>query len=129
MAPKHLQCPVRLTLAARDGFPGMSKHFFHVQQPRPLHVDVGWDRPLGHFYLNITDPAVPTEAPEGAENIYISMDDPSTYPRSRGPLRGGLSLAELQQRLAQFDITLPPGLLDALVSDQATNAGNTITHW
>lgn len=105
----------------------MSKHFFRAtSEAKDLHVDVGWDRPLRHYYLNI-ERASPPEDEDLL--LYASLYDTHTYAPSRANFMGGLTLQEVQERFARFHITPPDGLLAALEDDAYTNAGNAITHW
>lgn len=106
---------------------GMSKHFYRAQQAaRTLQVDVGWDRPCQHFYLNIED----AQAPEDQEPLlYAPLYDDRTYGEGRGVLRGGLDVDEVRERLAEFGITPPDGLLEALNNDARLNVGNAGRHW
>lgn len=101
----------------------MTKHLFRPAPNRA--VDLGWDRPCGHFYLNITDPT----QPEDEDQVYISLYDNTLYDRARGPFMAGLTLDELQRKLEAFDIPLPDGLLEHLQEDQRLNRGNDRTPW
>lgn len=106
----------------------MSKHLFSATVPGlpPLSVEVGWDRPCRHFYLNVTAP----ELPEDEDQIYISLADPRTFDKSRPfELQGGLSLEEVEARFEELCISPPEGLLAALVDDQTRNAVNERRCW
>lgn len=106
----------------------MSKHFFNASVPGlpPLSVDVGWDRPCRHFYLNVEAPGLP----EAQTQVYVSMYDPRTFGSDRPfHLRGGLSLEEVRAKFEELGISAPEGLLLALESDQARNAGNETRRW
>ncbi|MFC3605977.1 hypothetical protein [Deinococcus soli (ex Cha et al. 2016)] len=106
----------------------MTKHFFSAELPdrQPVSVDVGWDRPLQVFYMNVTAPLLP----EDDQDVYVSLYDPRVYAEGRpGALRGGLSLEEVGERLTELGITPPVGLLEALKVDREANVGNAVRHW
>lgn len=108
----------------------MTKHFFthpgNEQEPRTLNVDAGYDRPCGHFYLNVEDGQAQDE---DEEQVYISMYDPKLFTRERGAFMGGLTLDELKAKFTELHITPPAGLLEVLNEDARLGRGNAVRHW
>lgn len=67
-----------------------------------LTLTYGWDAPLQYFYLTVE---------RGEQLLYSNLDDPEAQSGSFG---GGLTLHQLQARLAEQGVTLTPNDLDAL---------------
>lgn len=100
---------------------GMSRHM-HVT-PSGLRIVAGWDRPLGHHFLEVYDDRV-TPGEEG-HVVYHTMHDVSLMDRGRPRhLFGGLSLEELDAKLAEHSLTLPAAMRAQLEADARVNAGN-----
>ncbi|MPY67979.1 hypothetical protein F8S09_15060 [Deinococcus sp. SDU3-2] len=112
-----------MPLAASGSPPRMSKHFFRteIDGQKPL-VDAGWDRPLGHHYLNIER----EDASEEDALLYSSLTDRALYNPERGRLMAGLTVEELAAKLTEHGITPPDGFLTALEEDARKNVGNAI---
>ncbi|MDL2342861.1 hypothetical protein QOL99_01730 [Deinococcus sp. MIMF12] len=105
----------------------MSKHFFRTHvNGQQLLVDAGWDRPLGHHYLNIERENAPEE--EDAL-LYSSLYDRTLFSPERGRLMAGLTTEELAAKLTEHGIRPPDGFLQALEDDARKNVGNAIRHW
>ena len=83
-----------------------------------LRVQTGWDRPLQYFYLVIErhDPVL------GRTLVYCNLDDHQSA-------TGGLTLTQIEARLAERNVPVPAGLMDALQEDQAVNRGNHHVDW
>lgn len=116
-----------MPLAASGTPSSMSKHFFRTEiDGQKLLVDAGWDRPLGHHYLNIEREDAPQE--EHAL-LYSSLYDRTLFAPERGRLMAGLTVEELAAKLTAHGITPPDGFLEALEDDARNNVGNAIRHW
>lgn len=99
----------------------MSRHM-HVT-PSGLRIVAGWDRPLGHHFLEVYDDRVNPE--EEGHVVYHTMHDLTLMDRARPrPLFGGLSLEELDAKLAALSLTLPDAMRAQLEADARLNAGN-----
>ncbi len=105
----------------------MSRHHFFVDRadPSPLSVVVGWDRPCAHYFVNVTDP----DLPEDVGLVYSSSSDVALFRGRIGLAFGGLSLEELQGKLAELNLPAPKGLLDRLAFEAAVNVGNHVQAW
>lgn len=107
----------------------MTKHLTTLttegEVSRTLHIDAGWDRPCGHFYLNVEDLA----APEGERLVYASIYDPALFAAGRGSFFGGLTLEELTSKAQALGLTLPPAMVDAMNEDARLDRGNAVTIW
>lgn len=119
----------------------MTLHYFCAQQDgRPLYIEVGWDRPLNYFFLRV-------EYTDTHEVLYESVDDlallaqgrvmaPLTQQAGRDNLMlteprpyGGMTHAELADKLEALRIQPPDGLLTMLKAEQAENAAPRCTVW
>lgn len=111
------------------GSGGMSKHFFRGVMAGGVRVlvDAGWDRPLGYHYLNVERLDVGMESEERL--VYASLYDPELFGRERGQLRGGMSVAEVEAKLAALGVVVPAGMVEALREDQRLNVGNAVREW
>lgn len=122
----------------------MSRHFFETEvQGKRANVQVGYDRPLGHMYLNVTDmdaspPLLRASSqsesalggPEDEDEIYISMYDRNLLKPERGfRLYGGMTMQELKDKLTELAIQLPEGLQAALEEDLQVQRGNLDRQW
>jgi hypothetical protein len=92
----------------------MSQHHFKTLDPQGqrLTLLVGWDRPLGAFFLVVHNDT-------RDESVYCNLDDEDADG----------SLAYFEARIEELGITLPLGMLDALRQDQQENAGNKTVDW
>lgn len=101
----------------------MSRHTHRTtRQDRPHLIIAGWDRPLGHFFLDVLDLAQPQEDPQ--HTVYRTMEDLSLMDPSRGTFWMGLREDELLAKVAELDLCLPDVMLAQLREDARSNAGN-----
>ncbi|MBZ9753346.1 hypothetical protein K7W42_21150 [Deinococcus sp. HMF7604] len=73
-----------------------------VLQQGDLTLSYGWDAPLQYFYLTVE---------RDDELEYCNLDDPQA---TAGPYGGGLTLMQLQTKLAGFGLVLSTADLDTL---------------
>lgn len=64
-----------------------------------LSADFGWDAPLQYYYLTVS---------RGEHTLYSNLDDPEAV---TGTFGGGLSLTQLQARLATHGFTVELDIL------------------
>ncbi|MDR3481307.1 MAG: hypothetical protein P4L91_11425 [Burkholderiaceae bacterium] len=94
----------------------MSQHYFEtVYQNRPIEVLMGWDKPAQGYYM-----VIEWSDEDDDEQIYLytHLDDedlPDSYAKTIAPFLG---------RLAVLGITIPSGMLQAVLADGASNVGN-----
>ncbi|MDZ7855761.1 hypothetical protein [Sphaerotilus sp.] len=94
----------------------MSRH--HVQSEfdsHPVVVVAGYDRPTKEFFLQVLPDDGDTEGEEVV--LYSSLHEPQRDWRDPDTLH--VVVAELR-------LSLPPGMLDAVSNDRASNTGNRI---
>lgn len=105
----------------------MSRHDYQVARGgrEPLLVTAGWDRPCGHFFLQVLDP----ERPGEREVLYDSSLDLALYAGQVGAAFGGLSFAELTGKLRELALPSPAGLLETLAREAEGNVGNHQQRW
>ena len=96
----------------------MSQHYYPTfYQERPILITIGWDRPLGYFFMTIEDEG---KRGRGEEDyiIYSNLDekkDIMAYPTS---------LHHYQSILKKLDIHFPAHTLHEVYSDALENVGN-----
>jgi len=91
----------------------MSQHYFSTQhQGEAVTVLLGWDRPLGHFFMVVErdDPQ-----PDQEDYLYINLDEPNAFE---------LDLDFFQAKLEELGISVPPGMFEQVYLDQVFAAGN-----
>lgn len=94
----------------------MSRHHVHAEcAGRPVVVVAGYDRPTKELFLQVLADDGDTRAEEVV--VYSSLHDPQ---------RDWRAFETLNEVVTELGLKLPPGLLDAVVRDQAVNAGNRI---
>lgn len=106
----------------------MTKHLFTTTTPsgERRHIDTGYDRMCGHFFLLVSDPA----QTDDDRLIYFTSYDPRFLDRNRkGSAFGGATLDELKTCFEEQGITPPEGLFEKLRDDELFQRGNEITHW
>lgn len=101
----------------------MSQHRFNtMRNSLPISVMIGWDRPLGYFFLVI----------EGEDQFPELKEDDDEDDEFDGTIYSTLfeerpfstSLEDIKQKLLQFDITIPEAMFEQAQSDRASNVGN-----
>lgn len=94
----------------------MSRHHVHTEfDGRRVVVVAGFDRPTKELFLQVLPDDGDTQDDEVI--LYTSLHEPQ---------RDWRDLDTLNEVVAELGLSLPPGLLDAVRSDQASNAGNRI---
>lgn len=93
----------------------MSQHYFNTSTPdgRPVTVLLGWDRPLGQYFLVVELEQDGEEVND--EYLYSNLDDPQAW---RQPLE------YYREKLEQLGIQVPASMLQEAYWDQEFNVGN-----
>ncbi len=90
----------------------MSQHFFKTQHNgKEVVVLIGFDRPLGHVFMVISD------APEQDEPIYSNLFQPEPF---------SLSLMDYRSVLSELGISVPESMFEQVELDQALDIGNRV---
>lgn len=88
----------------------MSQHQFHTQHNgKPVVVQLGFDRPLGHFHLVVLDPANPDDP------VYTNLDEEDAF---------GRSLDDYRNVLADLGISVPESMFEQTELDGGQRRGN-----
>ena len=91
----------------------MSQHFFERTIDGQLrHVQIGWDKPLQHFYCNI----IGIDGPDGI--LYSNLFEFEKR-----------SLDYYVDKCKDFGIELPEGLYEEVLTDQQNNVVNRVEWW
>ncbi|MDD5388953.1 MAG: hypothetical protein PHD37_06390 [Gallionellaceae bacterium] len=101
----------------------MSQHYFNSKyQDRPVKVILGWDRPLGYFFLVIEfvddEQSEPSDAADAVENeglLYSNLNDRDAWQKP---------LSYYRDKLSQFGIAVPEAMFTESLRDEALNVGN-----
>lgn len=91
----------------------MSQHYFSTRhQGDAVTVLLGWDRPLGHFFMVVErdDPR-----PDQEDYLYVNLDDPRAFE---------LNLDFFQAKLTELGISVPPEMFEQVYLDQVFSTGN-----
>jgi len=75
-----------------------------------MRVVLGWDRPIGHFFMVI---AIPEQEEE--EFLYSNLDELDPF---------GLDLAYYKAKLDELGIQAPPGIFEQIARDKEMRVGN-----
>ena len=91
----------------------MSQHYFSTShEGGPVTVLLGWDRPLGHFFMVIEKPPVE----EGdSQYLYSNLNEKNAFNRD---------LAYYKSKLAEFGLSVPAAMFEQIEKDQSLNVGN-----
>jgi hypothetical protein len=107
----------------------MSQHYFHTttESGQPVCVTLGWDRPLGHFFMEVEQLRTPTAEPSTPPAFDADEDD----------LGGGLLYSNLQERdaftkslddyrakLKELGIAVPDAMFVEVAWDEMLRVGN-----
>lgn len=100
----------------------MSQHFYEYEnEAGRKFIMAGWNKPLGYFFLVITDQTNCDEDLDGI--IYSNLLDPDA----------GTSQTEnfyyFSEVLKKLDIHLPDGMIKEIELDRQNNVGNKIVDW
>ena len=88
----------------------MSQHYFSTtHEGRPITVTLGWDRPLGHYFMVIER----DEA--GGSLLYSNL-------REKRPF--AMSLGDFKTKLVELTIQVPASMFEQIERDQAFDVGN-----
>ncbi len=92
----------------------MSQHYFHTKTPdhEPITVLLGWDRPLGHFFMVIESRSESAED----ECLYSNLNDPQALLKA--------PLSYFREKLDAMGIKVPESMFSETLRDQAENVGN-----
>lgn len=102
----------------------MSRHYFGTEHKgMPITVVLGWDRPMGHFFLVVHKPA------ELSDRSMRVDDDDFLYSNLHERTPFELDLDYYRQVLRYFGITVPESMFIEVQRDAEENVGNRdITH-
>lgn len=107
----------------------MSQHYFRTQHDStPVEVLLGWDRPLGHFFMVIEKLATAgaSESTEASQQPAVDTDDDDGYLYSNlnelDPF--GLSLDHFRDVLSDLGIQVPEQMFEQIELDHAMRVGN-----
>jgi hypothetical protein len=93
----------------------MSQHYFNtVHQGEPVTVVLGWDRPLGHFFM-VVERREP--APDQDDYLYINLDEPGAF---------DLGLDHFKAKLSELGIEVPQTMFEQVAIDGEMRAGNRV---
>ncbi|MGM9489619.1 hypothetical protein [Ideonella sp. YS5] len=91
----------------------MSQHYFSTHhQGEPVTVLLGWDRPVGHFFLVVErdDPG-----PDEDDYLYLNLDEPDAF---------DLPLEFFRQKLKDLGIEVPAQMFEQVQLDTDFGIGN-----
>lgn len=93
----------------------MSQHHFRtLHQGSAITVMLGWDRPIGHFFM-----VIERDAPgkEGDEDGYLYSNLNESEPFS-------LTIDDYRRKLAELGIEVPAPMFEQVEMDRAMRIGN-----
>lgn len=101
----------------------MSQHYFNTtHEGQPVQVLLGWDRPLGNFFLVIEKLSEGQTAEEESDDededdgyLYSNLNDENSF---------GHDLDYYKAKLKELGITVPETMFEQILTDQACNVGN-----
>lgn len=108
----------------------MSHHCFSTTHAgQPIYVQLGWDRPIGHYFMVIewdgptaavaTSPftidSVTDDDVDDDTILYSNLDEPNPF---------GLSLDSFKAKLAELGIKVPESMFQQVEIDRRNRAGN-----
>lgn len=98
----------------------MSRHIFHTTHGgEEIEVAMGWDRPMGHFYLTVERlPAKGSQIADEESFLYSNLQDPQ-LPRGGSP-----SLQYFRNKLKELGIVVP----QSLFSEAQRDADNQVVN-
>jgi hypothetical protein len=100
----------------------MSQHYFNTTfDGEPVTVILGWDRPLGHFFLLFerSAPAGQLDGPE-PEVVYSNLEEPDPFHKD---------LAFYRENLNQLGIRVPESMFREVPLDQASGVDGNRMCW
>ncbi|EWS66636.1 hypothetical protein Y695_00044 [Hydrogenophaga sp. T4] len=88
----------------------MSQHFFKtVHNAKAVIVQMGFDRPLGHFYMTVYDEE------DQFDQIYSYLEQEDAF---------GLTIQDFRDALADLGINVPESMFEQTEQDAAERRGN-----
>lgn len=88
----------------------MSQHQFHTQyNGKPVIVQLGYDRPLGHYHMVVYEPGT-TDEP-----IYSNLDQVKAF---------NMTLNDYRKALSNLGITVPESMFEQTTLDAIQRIGN-----
>lgn len=96
----------------------MSQHYFHTEHAGDrITVLLGWDRPLGHYFMVIERP---NPRPGQDDYLYVNLDEPDAFE---------LDLDFFKAKLEQLGIKVPDSMFEQVHLDERMGVGNrVVTH-
>lgn len=92
----------------------MSRHCFRTAyRGRTVEVVMGWDRPLGGYFLTVLDL-------ESGEYVFNNLDEEESHPRSLMPFLA---------RLSSLGLCVPERMIAEVQVDGMLNVGNRLVDW
>ena len=93
----------------------MSQHKFHTQHNgKPVIVQIGYDRPLGHYHMVVYEPGMPDDP------VYSNLDQDDAF---------DLTLDDFRTALANLRVAVPESMFEQTELDAANRVGNRyVTH-
>ncbi len=102
----------------------MSNHYFStVHKGYPITVNIGWDRPMGYFFMVILKPLElldTAQAVEDGDYLYSNLHESNPF---------GKHLDYYRVVLGHFGIAVPESMFTETLQDSFNNVGNrVVTH-
>ena len=99
----------------------MSQHTYQTEvEGQQVSITLGWDRPLGHFFMQIVGIPQDTSKDAEAEVLYTNLYEPNAFE---------LTLDDYREVLSHMGIEVPASMFEQVELDQKANVGNRIaTH-
>lgn len=95
----------------------MSQHYYATRhEGKPATVLLGWDRPLGHFFL-VVEYDTPEEGDESEGMVYSNLNESDPF---------GKSLNYYRNILVQLGIVVPESMFAETARDAAAGLGNRV---
>lgn len=95
-------------------------HFITTHKGFPITVILGWDRPMGYFFLMIEKP------PELIDNTMQVEDEDFLYSNLHEDDPFGHDLEYYGQVLRHFQIDVPQSMFVQVMRDAINNTGNRV---
>lgn len=99
----------------------MSQHIYNTtRKGSKVQVLMGWDRPLGGFFLVVEDLQTDDDC-----YLYSNLEDP-TLVYCNGLPR---NIAYFQVKLVELGLHVPDQMIQEIINDQKNNVGNRVVHY
>lgn len=100
---------------------GMSQHIYNTTRKGiKVQVLMGWDRPLGGFFLVVEDKQALDDC-----YLYSNLDDPTLIPCMGLPR----NIAYFQVKLVELGLHVPDQMIQEILNDQKNNVGNRVVYY